>query len=237
MTTWKTSDGTMINYEVHGDPTHELPLLLLPGLLGAIETQWRPFLPALTPYYQVIMVDLRGHGRSENRSHDLRPEQMVSDLGELLDHLGLNRVHVAGYNLGGLLGLMLYQADPRRVATLLESDLDPGRSYESVEISTRAGAYHFDRVLVTPDSLVGEYTVEVQRQSARDGVYFEDISRKRAVGRDEVLSLSTRQQDAERTLFFGIGVTAFGLLLNNLFDQSLGIGGGGGAAVKSDPNG
>lgn len=119
MTTWKTSDGTMINYEVHGDPTHELPLLLLPGLLGAIETQWRPFLPALTPYYQVIMVDLRGHGRSENRSHDLRPEQMVSDLGELLDHLGLNRVHVAGYNLGGLLGLMLYQADPRRVATLL----------------------------------------------------------------------------------------------------------------------
>ena len=37
MTTWKTSDGTMINYEVHGDPTHELPLLLLPGLLGAID--------------------------------------------------------------------------------------------------------------------------------------------------------------------------------------------------------
>ena len=99
MTTWKTSDGTMINYEVHGDPTHELPLLLLPGLLGAIETQWRPFLPALTPYYQVIMVDLRGHGRSENRSHDLRPEQMVSDLGELLDHLGLNRVHVAGFRI------------------------------------------------------------------------------------------------------------------------------------------
>ena len=132
---------------------------------------------------------------------------------------------------------LLGAAGCSKQVTVLESDLDPGRSYESVEISTRAGAYHFDRVLVTPDSLVGEYTVEVQRQSARDGVYFEDISRKRAVGRDEVLSLSTRQQDAERTLFFGIGVTAFGLLLNNLYDQSLGIGGGGGAAVKSDPNG
>ncbi|MEZ4648778.1 MAG: hypothetical protein R3E97_08330 [Candidatus Eisenbacteria bacterium] len=121
--------------------------------------------------------------------------------------------------------------------TMLESDLAPGKSYDSVEISTRSGAYHFDRVLVTPDSLVGEYTVEVQRQSARDGIYYEDVARKRAVGRDEVVSLSTRQQDAERTLFFGIGVTAFGLLLGNLFDQSLSTGGGGGAAVKSDPNG
>ena len=148
MTTWKASDDSLINYEIHGDPNAEYPLLLLPGLLGAIETQWRNFLPLLTPYFQVIMMDLRGHGRSENKAHDLRPEMMVEDILGLLDHLNVAQVHLAGYSLGGIVGMMLYQADPRRVATLtmhaskyywtsdalgkMRSQLDPDRMAEKV---------------------------------------------------------------------------------------------------------
>lgn len=120
--------------------------------------------------------------------------------------------------------------------TLLKSDLEPGQSYDGVELATRGGAYRFDRVLVMPDSLVGEYHVEVQRQSARDGIYYEDVLRKRVVDRDDVVSLTTKKQDAERTLFFGAGVVAAGLLLSDVFDQSLSLGGGSGAAVKADPN-
>jgi hypothetical protein len=136
----------------------------------------------------------------------------------------------------GVSALLASSVSCSKQVTLLESDLNPGQSYDGVEIATRSGAYRFDRVLVTPDSLVGEYYAEVQRQSAREGVYYEDVLRRRAVDRESVVSLSTKKQDAERTLFFGVGVVAAGLLLSDVFDQSLGIGGGGGAAVKNDPN-
>lgn len=134
-----------------------------------------------------------------------------------------------------VLGLVVMTTGCARQVTLLAEDLDPGQSYEDVEIGTRTGTYRFDRVLVLPDSLVGEYTVEVQKQSAEHGIYYEDVLRRRAMGRDEVVNLTTKKQDAERTLFFGLGTVAVGLVLADIFDQSLGFGGGSGAAVKQDP--
>lgn len=117
MAIWKADDSSSISYEVHGNrqaPT----LLLLPGLLGATN-QWQRFLPALVADFRLILVDLRGHGRSENRATTLEPEQMVQDIAGLLDHLGINEIHIAGYSLGGYLGLMLHLNQPRRVPTLL----------------------------------------------------------------------------------------------------------------------
>lgn len=119
MATWTADDGTQINYELHGDGPGKEALLLLPGLLGAISSQWRPFLAPLAADFRVILPDLRGHGRSGNNAPTLQPEQMAQDLLGLLDHLRVNTVHVAGYSLGGYLGLMLYLNQPRRVRTLL----------------------------------------------------------------------------------------------------------------------
>lgn len=119
MATWTADDGTLINFEVHGEGPGKESLLLLPGLLGAISSQWRPFLAPLSSHYRVILPDLRGHGRSENREPNLRPERMLQDLVGLLDHLEVHMLHVAGYSLGGYLGLMLYLNQPRRVHTLL----------------------------------------------------------------------------------------------------------------------
>jgi pimeloyl-ACP methyl ester carboxylesterase len=117
MAIWTASDNTAINYELHGQRQGQT-LLLLPGLLGAL-SQWQRFLPALAPHYRLLLVDLRGHGRSENRATALEPERMAADLGELLDYLGIETAHVAGYSLGGYLGLMLHLGQPRRVPTLL----------------------------------------------------------------------------------------------------------------------
>lgn len=117
MAVWTASDNTAINYELLGQSQGQT-LLLLPGLLGAL-SQWRRFAPALAAHYRLLLVDLRGHGRSENRAATLEPERMVADIGELLDYLGIERAHVAGYSLGGYLGLMLHLSQPRRVPTLL----------------------------------------------------------------------------------------------------------------------
>lgn len=120
MTTWTAPDGSEINYEQYGGTNHNKPhLLLLPGLLGAISSQWRPFLKPLSEQYQILLVDLRGHGRSQNNAPTLNITQMADDLIGLLDTLKIERLHIAGYSLGGYLGLMLALRQPRRVATLL----------------------------------------------------------------------------------------------------------------------
>lgn len=94
-------------------------MLLLPGLLGAISSQWGPFLKPLSENYQLLLVDLRGHGRSQNNAPTLDISQISNDIIGLLDHLNIERLHIAGYSLGGYLGLMLSLNQPRRVATLL----------------------------------------------------------------------------------------------------------------------
>jgi pimeloyl-ACP methyl ester carboxylesterase len=120
MTTWTASDGSDINYEQYGGSDANKPyLLLLPGLLGAISSQWRPFLKPLSENYRLLLVDLRGHGRSQNNAATLDISQMLGDLTGLLDQLNIERLHIAGYSLGGYLGLLLAINQPRRVATLL----------------------------------------------------------------------------------------------------------------------
>jgi pimeloyl-ACP methyl ester carboxylesterase len=114
----KVDDGTLINYDTYGEGGRET-LLLLPGLLGAIASQWTNFIPLLAPSYRIVLMDLRGHGRSENKEPALRPERMAQDIFQLLDHLGLESVHIAGYSLGGYLGLMMLLHQPRRVHSLL----------------------------------------------------------------------------------------------------------------------
>jgi pimeloyl-ACP methyl ester carboxylesterase/diadenosine tetraphosphate (Ap4A) HIT family hydrolase len=57
---------------------------------------------ALDDDYRVIALDLRGHGKS-HKPHD--PAQygaeVVVDVIRLLDHLGIEKAHIAGYSMGG----------------------------------------------------------------------------------------------------------------------------------------
>ncbi len=119
MPKWTADDGSSINYEIHGSGEGKPTLLLLPGLLGAISSQWRPFLKPLAADFRVVFPDLRGHGRSTNEAKELNPETMMYDIGGLLDTLQAETVHIAGYSLGGYLGLMLALKEPRRVSSLL----------------------------------------------------------------------------------------------------------------------
>lgn len=118
MAFWKAEDDTLINYEVVGSDPKRETLLLLPSMLGAITTEWRNFERTLAADYRLIHMDLRGHGRSENKAPDLKPDRMAQDVVGLLDHLQVQRVHIAGYSLGGYLGLMVALGQPRRVQTV-----------------------------------------------------------------------------------------------------------------------
>ncbi|MGB3716759.1 MAG: alpha/beta hydrolase [Candidatus Promineifilaceae bacterium] len=119
MSTWKADDGSLINYEIYGSLFGKESVLLLHGLLGSISSQWRGFIDPLASKYRVLLVDLRGHGRSENADTTLNPDRVRRDIEGLLDYLEVEWLHVAGYDFGGYLGLMLHLNQSERVKSLI----------------------------------------------------------------------------------------------------------------------
>jgi pimeloyl-ACP methyl ester carboxylesterase len=75
--------------------------------VGHRRQAWDAVLDRLTPYRDVIAVDLPGHGESPPLDTAGRPaiEALAYDLVGFLDELGLDRPHVAGNSLGGRLAL------------------------------------------------------------------------------------------------------------------------------------
>ncbi|MGW4167585.1 alpha/beta hydrolase [Streptomyces sp. WAC 01325] len=96
------------------------PLLLLHGI-GHHRQVWDPVIPVLQGERDVIAVDLPGCGESpalpDGLGHDLASMSVV--LGALCEALELERPHVAGNSLGGLLALDLGRANLARSVTAL----------------------------------------------------------------------------------------------------------------------
>ncbi|MEU9630267.1 alpha/beta fold hydrolase [Streptomyces luteogriseus] len=96
------------------------PLLLLHGI-GHHRQAWEPVIPALAAERDVIAVDLPGCGDSpalpDGMAHDL--PTMSAVLKALFGALEIERPHVAGNSLGGLLALDLARAQLVRSVTAL----------------------------------------------------------------------------------------------------------------------
>lgn len=82
------------------------PLVLLHGV-GHRRQAWSSVVDLLTPHRDLIMPDLPGHGKSPPLHTDDRPvvQVLLEAVTGLLDDLGLDRPHIAGNSLGGLLAL------------------------------------------------------------------------------------------------------------------------------------
>ncbi|MEU6237865.1 alpha/beta fold hydrolase, partial [Kitasatospora sp. NPDC047058] len=130
------------------------PLLLLHGI-GHHWQAWEPVLPALAERHEVIAVDLPGFGASPSLPPGVPYglDTVVPVLGRLCAELGIERPHVAGNSLGGLLALALGRAGLARSVTALSPAgfwTEAERRYAYTVLGgMRAGAG------VLPPSLVG----------------------------------------------------------------------------------
>ena len=107
------SGGVRIRYVEHGAGA---PVLLVHGFTGSIERSWidTGVLPDLARDYRVVAFDLRGHGASDKPRDPHAYEEIGLDVIRLMDHLQLQRVHVVGYSLGGIIVLKLLTTHPQR---------------------------------------------------------------------------------------------------------------------------
>src|SRR3954451_20856445 len=91
-------------YERHG---HGAPLVLLHGSLGTIESCFAGLLPELAKVFEVIAVELQGHGHTPDIDRPLSYDAMAGDVAELMDRLRIGPAHVVGYSSGGAVGFQL----------------------------------------------------------------------------------------------------------------------------------
>jgi pimeloyl-ACP methyl ester carboxylesterase len=81
---------------------------------------WEHQLPAFTRAgYRVVAPDRRGWGRSVIDPAGPQPGTAADDLHALLDHLGLDRVHLVGTAAGGIAALDFALSFPERLRTLV----------------------------------------------------------------------------------------------------------------------
>jgi len=99
----RQANGIAMRFEVQGQGR---PLLLLHGLGSCLE-DWTPVVPLLTPHFQVVTCDLRGHGQSDKPPPPYSIALMATDVAALLDDLNLGPVDVAGFSLGGMVAWQL----------------------------------------------------------------------------------------------------------------------------------
>ncbi len=116
------------NFKELGDPESP-PIVALHGLLGSMRN-WTSAGRLLAERYRMILVDARNHGSSAHTStHSF--DDMVEDLLELLDNLGLDTVNVIGHSMGGKTAMALACSYPERLDQLFIVDSAP-KDYPSM---------------------------------------------------------------------------------------------------------
>lgn len=112
-------NGLDMYYEVHGKGT---PLLLLHGFTGSGADLVSLFSDFANDH-QLIIPDLRGHGRSNNPSDQFQFRQVALDLFALLDALEVKQCHAVGFSGGGcaLLHMATQQADRIKSMALISA--------------------------------------------------------------------------------------------------------------------
>jgi pimeloyl-ACP methyl ester carboxylesterase len=116
-------DGrTQLYWESTGEGA---PVLLIMGL-GLSGGAWWRTVPVLARRLRVITFDHRGVGRSRAFSPVYTTEAMADDAVSVLDAAGIDRAHVYGISLGGMVAQQLALRHPARVGSLVLGATSPG---------------------------------------------------------------------------------------------------------------
>jgi pimeloyl-ACP methyl ester carboxylesterase len=106
--------GIKIYTEVYGTGK---PLLLIHGNGGSIAA-FSGIIPYFAQKYQVIAVDSRAHGRSQDDRDSLSFEMMADDFDALLTAMHIDSAYVLGWSDGGINALVLAMRHPKKVIKL-----------------------------------------------------------------------------------------------------------------------
>jgi 3-oxoadipate enol-lactonase len=145
-----TVNGVKLYYERHGESGE--PLVFVHGYTGDV-SDWRLQIEEFSRDYRILVMDLRGHGRSEAPSERrlYSVPLMVEDVEALVKLAGFERFHLVGHSMGGAVAQEIAFRDPEKLLSLTLADT----------------ALKFD---VQPDDATFQFRAQRIQVALRDGM-------------------------------------------------------------------
>lgn len=109
------ANGIDLCYEVTGAG----PWVTMVHALACDLSIWDAQVAALAPHFTVLRFDARGHGGSSVPSGPYTLEQMAGDVIGLLDALQIERTHLVGLSIGGMIAQHVALRAPQRLGSLV----------------------------------------------------------------------------------------------------------------------
>lgn len=115
------TNGVQLYYERHGEAGE--PLVFVHGYTGDI-SDWRYQIPEFLRTHRVLVLDNRGHGRSEAPGDRAAytVEAMAHDVEALVEEVGFDRYHLVGHSMGGAVAQETALRAPGRLLSLTLHD-------------------------------------------------------------------------------------------------------------------
>lgn len=125
--TYRSADGLLLAAREFVGPPHPAGAVLC---LHGLTRNGRDFdetARRLSAEWRVIAPDQRGRGRSEYdpTPANYNPMTQTADMWTLLDTLGVDRVVIIGTSMGALMGVLMANQNPGRIAGLVLNDAGP----------------------------------------------------------------------------------------------------------------
>jgi 3-oxoadipate enol-lactonase len=103
-----------VNYKVEGQGE---PLVIISGL--GSRGDWKYQTPVFKKHYQVVTFDNRGVGKSDKPEGPYTVKIMAEDVISLMDYLNINKAHVLGVSMGGMIAQEIALNHPERIRKLI----------------------------------------------------------------------------------------------------------------------
>ena len=103
-------------YEIHGDG---FPLVMITGISENIDWWMPDVIKAFSQNFKTVIFDNRGAGRTDKPEVNYSIKMMADDTAGLMDPLNIERAHVFGLSMGGMIAQELILNYPEKVEKLV----------------------------------------------------------------------------------------------------------------------
>lgn len=113
-------DGINLYYEDYG-PKDPVPFIFIHGWISSSEF-WRNQVEHLKDKRQIIVLDLRGHGRSDKPREEYSIKKFSEDLNSFMNQVGIDKAILVGHSMGGMINLRFTLDHQEKVEKLILID-------------------------------------------------------------------------------------------------------------------
>ena len=113
----------MLNYAIYRNKESQQWVTFIHGA-GGSSTIWFKQIKAFSRFFNLLLIDLRGHGKSKHHMLDLTNsiytfDAIAADIIEVLDHEKIKSSHFMGISLGTILIRTIAEKSPARVNSMI----------------------------------------------------------------------------------------------------------------------